>query len=552
MKSNTRSKIIILITLGILFALAPKITINPSFITGNSDVTNLDRENLRISAVSGKIHIDDESPIINWTVAKKDGICTGNGTYSDPYIIEDLEIDGEGSGSCIWIDNSEVYFRIENCTLFNSGEGFHDAGIKLVNVNNGQMLNNNCSNNNNKGIRLWNCNNSIISGNTVNNNIFYGIVLYCSHNNTISGNTVSNTYVGIILEGNLGGSNNIVSGNSMNECGLKIHGNLETLLSHEIDTTNLVNGKPLYYCTNEVNLSSNDFPNAGQVILVNCSDSLISNLIVSYTTIAISLHYCNNNIISGNTLNNNTYYGIFLSNSDNNYVSENIANTNDVSGICLFDSNNNYVSGNTVNNNTYNGMYLSNCNNNTFSENAINNNHNFNGMYLYNCNNNTFSENIINNNNYHGMCFENSKNNIVSGNIVNNNNWSGIGLVDSNYNIISGNTAIYNTECGIVLFHSNYNTLSGNTANNNEYGIFLYTSNYNTISGNNLIGNDKCIIEVNCQGNVIQDNDCTLEPSLNYLPAILIISVIIVGVSVFMIYKNGKMFKKPQEDLDFL
>jgi len=36
------------------------------------------------------------------------------------------------------------------------------------------------------------------------------------------------------------------------------------------------------------------------------------------------------------------------------------------------------------------------------------------------------------------------------------------------------------------------------------------------------------------------------------LPSILIISTAIIGVSVFMIYKNGKMFKKPQEDLDFL
>jgi len=58
-----------------------------------------------------------------------------------------------------------------------------------------------------------------------------------------------------------------------------------------------------------------------------------------------------------------------------------------------------------------------------------------------------------------------------------------------------------------------------------------------------------------CQGNVIQDNDCTLPPitpSLNYLPSILIISTAIIGVSVFMIYKNRKMFRKPQQDMDFL
>ncbi|MFX0138231.1 MAG: hypothetical protein ACFFDN_31610, partial [Candidatus Hodarchaeota archaeon] len=71
-------------------------------------------------------------------------------------------------------------------------------------------------------------------------------------------------------------------------------------------------------------------------------------------------------------------------------------------------------------------------------------------------------------------------------------------------------------------------------------------------SGNRLIGNQECIIEVDCEGNVIQDNDCTLMPSLNYFPIILIISITIIGVAVFIIYQNRKKFRKPQEDLDFL
>jgi hypothetical protein len=57
---------------------------------------------------------------------------------------------------------------------------------------------------------------------------------------------------------------------------------------------------------------------------------------------------------------------------------------------------------------------------------------------------------------------------------------------------------------------------------------------------------------VNCQGNIIQDNDCTLPQSLAYLPIILTISISIVAISVFIISKNHKMFKKPQQDLEFL
>jgi len=395
MKSKVKIEIIIVITFGILFALALGFTISPSFITDDNDVINSDKEKPKIPAVSGKIHINDDNPSINWTVAKEGGICTGNGTYSDPYIIEDLEIDGEGSGNSILIENSNVYFKIVNCTLYNAEWG-SEAGIGLLNVNNSQLIGNNCS----------------------------------------------YSQLGIVFGDGWGGGS------------------------------------------------------------------------------------CYNNTLSGNIVNNNR------------------------GGILLSDSFNNTVSGNTANNNTWCGIYILACNYTVISGNTMNDN-NMNGLHLAG-NNSIISGNIMNDNNMHGMWIAYSYNNTFLRNTVNNNNWSGICLVDSNYNIISGNTAFYNTECGIVLFYSNYNTISGNTANYNRWGIILSDSDYNIVSGNYVIGNDECIVELNCQVNEIQDNDCTLKPSLNYLPTILFISICIVGVSVFMIYKNGKMFKKPQEELDFL
>ena len=397
MKSKVKIEIIIVITFGILFALALGFTISPSFITDDNDVINSDMEKPKIPAVSGKIHINDDNPSINWTVAKEGGICTGNGTYSDPYIIEDLEIDGEGSGNSILIENSNVYFKIVNCTLYNAEWG-SEAGIGLLNVNNSQLIGNNCS----------------------------------------------YSQLGIVFGDGWGGGS------------------------------------------------------------------------------------CYNNTLSGNIVNNNR------------------------GGILLSDSFNNTVSGNTANNNTWCGIYILACNYTVISGNTMNDN-NMNGLHLAG-NNSIISGNIMNDNNMHGMWIAYSYNNTFLRNTVNNNNWSGICLFDSNYNTISGNTAFYNTECGILLFQSNHNTISRNTANYNQWGIFIYTSGYNIVSGNNLIGNDECIVELNCQGNVIQDNDCTLNDttSLNYLPSILIISTAIIGVSVFMIYKNRKMFRKPQQDMDFL
>jgi len=455
---------------------------------------------MKFSKLSGPIYIDDNDPSCNWSVAKDAGICNGSGTYSEPYVIEDLVVDCGGSGSCIWIENSDVYFKIENCSLYNA----NNAGIRLEHVNNGQLIDNNCSSNY-FGIQSSNSNNNSISGNTANYNDNRGIYLYNSINNTISGNNVIyNTYRGISLwasdsntfSGNIannnqwsgidlldsdynnitgntannnqwlgidlldsdyntisgntannntssgispsgdynnasgntvnynrygiylsGYSNNTtVSGNIMNECGLCLEASSNIInYSHNIDTTNLVNGKPVYYYMNEVNLGPNNFTNAGQVILVNCNDSLISNLNVSHSSTGITLFYSNNNSISGNTANDNIVHGIFL----------------------------------------------------------------------------TFS------------CY----NNDISGNIANNN------------------------EYGIMLILSNNNDISGNTANYNRYGIMLIFSNKNDISGNILMGNDECIAEDYCQGNTFRDNEYCDYGELRgiSLELIILISIIIGG-----------------------
>ena len=188
--------------MGIFFALLPLIFSNFSYLVVNatldsncSENRNLDYENLKISKISGPIHINN-----NWSAAKAEGICSGNGTFSEPYVLEDLVIDSEVSGSCILIENSEEYFKIENCTIYNSGVSYPNSGISLRNVTNAQLIDNKCSSNYN-GIHLNNSYNNTISENTANSNKHYGITLGYSDNNTISGNTASNNYYGIGLSG---------------------------------------------------------------------------------------------------------------------------------------------------------------------------------------------------------------------------------------------------------------------------------------------------------------------------------------------------------------
>ena len=123
---------------------------------------------LRTSQISGKIYIDN-----NWTDTKNAGLCTGSGTLTDPYVIEDLVIDANNTGSCILIKNSNVYFKIENCTLINSETELVDSGILLINVDNAE-----------------------ISDNTILNN-YRGVSLNYSHNNSIHSNFLDDNSVDI-------------------------------------------------------------------------------------------------------------------------------------------------------------------------------------------------------------------------------------------------------------------------------------------------------------------------------------------------------------------
>jgi len=337
MKSSANSKIIILTTLGILFALSPIITTNLSFITGNSiksseysDDISLDNDSLKLAKISGKIHIDN-----NWSAAEAAGICTGNGTYSEPYVIEDLVIDGGGSGSCIEVENSDVFFKIENCTVYNSGGNWGDAGIKLSNVNNSQLINSNYSSNN-KGITLSESFNNTITGNTVNDND-RGMYLYYSNNNNISGNIANSNQYGISLSFS---HYNDISGNNA--------------------SYNTLNGIYLSY-SHYNDISGNN---------------------ASYNTYnGIWLYNSDNNTVSGNNASYNTYNGIWLSDSHYNAVSGNNASYNINYGISLSYSHYNDISGNNANNN-WGGIYLGYSDNNIIVINTINNNSV--GIYLYN------------------------------------------------------------------------------------------------------------------------------------------------------------------------
>jgi len=98
------------------------------------------------------------------------------------------------------IENSDVYFKIENCTLYNSGGIWGNAGIRFGElVSNGLVINNTIYDSNNGIFTDWLSTGLNISRNYIFNNSGAGIYLSHSFNNEISENIILTNDMGIIF-----------------------------------------------------------------------------------------------------------------------------------------------------------------------------------------------------------------------------------------------------------------------------------------------------------------------------------------------------------------
>jgi len=128
--------------------------------------------------------------------------------------------------------------------------------------------------------------------------------------------------------------------------------NLELLL-HKIDTSNTVNGKPIYYLINERDKIIDSSLNPGYLGIVNSENITIRNLSIQNNGEGIFLAWTRNSKVEGNKISNNQF-GIFLFSSSNNQIVGNeILNSQDFSignwGIVLTaTSSNNLVRDNTI------------------------------------------------------------------------------------------------------------------------------------------------------------------------------------------------------------
>jgi parallel beta-helix repeat protein len=324
---------------------------------------------VRSAEANGTIYIRADGTVDGTDKIQRDGnVYTFTDNIYGPIVVEkdDIVVDGAGYGlQGTGIGTGINLMERINVTVKNMEISNFFYGIYL-----NSSLNNSLSNNNVRenlyGIYLSASSNNTILGCNITENDYSGIWFRCSSNNDITENRITendqdgiwlscssdnNRVSGNIVEANAYGiriddySNNMLRNNELtdNVCNFGVFGSLLPEFIQDIDESNTVNGKPVYYWVNRQDAA---VPlDAGYVALVNCSGITVQNL----------------------NLNNNGQGLLLASTAESSITQNNI--TANIHGIYLCGSSNNTVAGNNITKNLANGIYLYYSQNNTFFHN---------------------------------------------------------------------------------------------------------------------------------------------------------------------------------------
>jgi|GEM_PF-1412161 len=402
------------------------------FINFKTDL--ISATNTASNRISWDIIVPDDYPSIQSAIdnAKPgDKILVKSGVYNENVVIdkEKLLLQGENKYNTILngCDSGEdgIFVKAENITI----QGFTITNFRKEEPQYWDQ----------SGIKIQSSNTSVIGNILISNRI--GIEVYSqSYNITILNNE-------LICDG-------VSFGNYFNS---REYPNItERDFIHNIKN-NTVNGKPLYYYKNK-----NDFTvpiDAGQVILLNCTNAAVRDLYMSRNDFPIILAYCNDCTIENLTI-FEADGEILLIHCENNIVQNNKI-SNVLKAICLeFKSKNNIVRYNDVSNNFVGISIFISANNNSIYRNKV-------------YDNDKFGIEIVS---YHGGIQE--------------------------YNNISENR-IYNNQIGIYLRQNSIrNTIQNNSITKNKIGIVLEkSSDYNVIKFNRFKMNIISATFVGCTKN---------------------------------------------------
>ncbi len=419
------------------------------------------RDNMAMKDVHGVIKIVGDAAF-----TAENGTTHGNGSATNPYVIENWSIDAQGKSYGIWIENTRAHFIIRNCTVYNATAT--DTAPDGV------------------GIYLDNVTNATIYNNTIYDNAQYNVELESSSNVSIANNTLYDAPFGVLVEDSYSSIHN----NTLSGCGFVVYGDESIMSSQNITTDNTVNGRPVYYIKNEDMNNSTAPTDAGQIILGNVTNYIISGVAFENDSIGVFVGYSSNI-----TVENSTFSGamdaIYTYNVDNVTIANNSISSSGWNGIRAESSENLTVLNNTVQGSGYYGILFYPASNSIIAGNRVFNSSGTN-VYLYYSNGNSIYRNIIyGSRNTYGLLLRSSQYNMVWNNTMFGNNRAGIYVYYASNNAIWNNTVRDNPQYGLRIYHGNDNNVTHNLfLNNGEYGVGIFYGAGNIIMNNSFYYNN--------------------------------------------------------------
>jgi len=329
-------------------------------------------------------------------------------------------IDGNGdNGIVIAVNNTTISnFKIINC-YSSSGILIGDPSSMVFFVP-GYVYNNSVDNivfeNNN--INLFIVGNNHIVQNIICNDVgIYDVFLLNSYNTTFKNNQLTEPGINIYYMG----------------FGLDFADYVD-FFYHDIDTSNTVNGQPIYYYKDTNNLTVPS--DAGEILAINCSNITVDKMA---NPLFIEMALVNNSTISNNTCN------LFLGAANNNeIVSNQIVEANNYhypfeglfSGVVIGQTSKN----NDIKYNTFtcpNVSMMLNGSNNDISWNNFEGPDGLVGLLGQVCSNNYITNNTFTNKSKYGIALSISEEDEIYDNIITFNSECGICFESANGNIVT-------------------------------------------------------------------------------------------------------------------
>ena len=260
-------------------------------------------------------------------------------------------------------------------------------GFKSEDSCNNLLASNTFFNNSNAVQLLFSSQHNRVEYNNITNSINCGLGLANNASyNLIIGNKITNNEPGLEIREC---TNNILKNNdvSNNTYNIWINGTKLDHFVQDFDSSNTVEGKPVYYLVNKHNAT---VPlDAGHVSLVNCTNITVSGAQISNNYYGIVLAYSTNCTITKTAVIGN-YYGIKLYQSANNVIAENNIKHN-YWGVWLCASTLNSITNNNIQENYKYGLLFVKAPSNTITANSIQGN--WIGTGFSNCLNNVIYHN---------------------------------------------------------------------------------------------------------------------------------------------------------------